>query len=148
MIAKMKCSNCDAEMTDLKLSWGKKQLLLIIPIMVLGFAPLIMMTVFKGDASKDLVVSEVKTRTAGSSLEIVGLITNLSRRTWSGVSVEAEFFDSSGEFIDEAGQYLRSNINGHSEEHFKITIKSPPQEAASGEIKPVVKISGGHTSPF
>tara|TARA_R110002096_G_scaffold44670_3_gene120919 strand:+ start:362 stop:808 length:447 start_codon:yes stop_codon:yes gene_type:complete len=148
MIAKMKCSNCGAEMSNLNMSWGRKQLLFIIPIMLIGFLPLLKMTFFKGDVTKDLVVSEVTTRTAGKSLEIVGLITNSSGRTWSGVTVEAEFYNSAGEFIDEASEYLRSDIAGHAKEHFKIPIPSPPQAAVSGEIKPAVKVSKGHTSPF
>ena len=148
MKAKMKCSNCGAEMSNLNMNWGRKQFLFIIPIMLIGFLPLIKMTFFKGDITKDLVVSEVKTRTAGSGLEIVGLITNSSGRAWSGITIEAEFYDSSGEFIDEASEYLRSEISGDAKEHFKIKIASPPKEAVSGDIKPVVKVSGGHTSPF
>jgi hypothetical protein len=106
------------------------------------------MTFFKGDVTKDLVISEVKTQMVGSSLEIIGVITNSSGREWSGVTIEAEFYDSSGEFIDESSQYLRSVIGGHAKEHFKIKVSSPPQLAAVGAIKPKVKVSGGHTSPF
>lgn len=135
-------------MSNLNMSWEKKQLLFIVPIIILGFFPLMKMTLFKGNVSKDLVVSEMKTRAVGSGLEIIGLITNSSGRTWSGVTVEAEFFDSSGEFVDEASQYLRSEISGHSQEHFKITIKSPPQDTTNEAIQPVLKVSGGHTSPF
>ena len=135
-------------MSNLNMNWGRKQFLFIIPILLLGFLPLIKMTFFKGDVTKDLVVSEVKTRTAGSALEIVGVITNSSGRTWSSVTIEAEFYDSSGEFIDEASEYLRSEIGGHAIEHFKIKISSPRKEIASGDIKPVVKVSGGHTGLF
>ena len=84
----------------------------------------------------------------GSSLEIIGLITNSSGREWSGVTVEAEFYDSSGEFLDEAIQYLKSTIGGHAKKHFRITIASPPELAEKVSLKPTVKVSGGHTSPF
>ena len=135
-------------MSNLNMNWGRKQFLFIIPIMLLGFFPLIKMTFFKGDITKDLAVSEVQTRTSGKSLEIVGLITNSSGRTWTGVTVEAEFYNASGEFVDEANQYLRSDIGGDAKEHFKITVPNPPKDAAGGEIKPVVKVTSGHTSPF
>ena len=135
-------------MSNLNMSWGRKQFLFIVPIMLLGFFPLIKMTFFKGDITRDLAVSEVQTRTAGTSLEIVRLITNSSGRTWSGVTVEAEFYNASGEFVDEANQYLRSDIAGDAKEHFKITIPNPPKAATDGEIKPVVKVTSGHTSPF
>ena len=148
MKAKMKCSNCGAEMSNMSMSWGRKQLWLIIPILILGFLPIIKMTFFKGDVTKDLAISEVKTKMVGSSLEIIGLISNSSGREWSGVTIEAEFYDSSGEFLDEASQYLRSTIAGHAKEHFKINISSPPELAAKGAIKPTVKVSGGRTSPF
>lgn len=148
MKASMKCSNCGAEMSNLNLTWGRRQMWFIIPIMVLGFLPLIKMTFFKGEAAKDLSISEIQTRTSGRTLEIVGLITNSSGREWSGVTVEAEFFDAAGNFLDEESNFLRSDIAGHSKEHFKIVISSPPEGALSGDIKPVIKISGGHTSPF
>lgn len=148
MKASMKCSNCGAEMSNLNMTWGRKQMWLFIPIMLLGFLPLIKMTFFKGDVTKDLTVSEIQTTATGRSLEILGLITNSSSREWSGVTVEAEFFDASGKFVDESIEYLRSDIGGYSKEHFKIVINSPPDAALNGSIKPVVKISGGHTSPF
>ncbi|MEO8613991.1 MAG: FxLYD domain-containing protein [Luteolibacter sp.] len=148
MKAIMKCSNCGAEMSNMNMTWGRKQMWFIIPVMLLGFLPLIKMSFFKGDVTKDLKISDIQTRTSGRSLEIVGLITNSSSREWSGITVEAEFFDASGNFLDEASEYLRSDIGGNSKEHFKITIASPPEGAASGSIKPVVKISGGHTSQF
>ena len=112
MKATMKCSNCGAEMTNLNMTWGKKQMWFLIPVMVLGFLPIIKMTFFKGDATKDLAISDIETRAAGRSLEIVGLITNSSSREWSGVTVQAEFFDASGKFVDEASEYLRSDISG------------------------------------
>ena len=144
----MKCSNCGAEMSNLNMTWGRKQMWFIIPVMLLGFLPLIKMSFFKGDVTKDLKISDIQTRMSGTSLEIVGLITNSSGRQWSSITVEAEFFDSSGNFLDEASEYMRSDIAGNSKEHFKIVILSPPEAALSGAIKPVVKISGGQTSPF
>jgi len=132
----------------MNMTWGRKQMWFIIPVMLLGFLPLIKMSFFKGDVTKDLKVSDIQTRTSDRSLEIVGLITNSSNREWSGLTVEAEFFDASGNFLDEASEYLRSDIRGNSKEHFKIVIDSPPEGAVSGSVKPIVKISGGHTSPF
>ena len=96
----MKCSNCGAEMSNMNMTWGRKQMWFMIPIMLLGFLPLIKMTFFKGDITKDLKVSDIQTRASGRSLEIVGLITNSSSREWSGITVEAEFFDASGKFLD------------------------------------------------
>ncbi|HEY8961807.1 MAG TPA: FxLYD domain-containing protein [Luteolibacter sp.] len=135
-------------MSNLNMVWGRKQLWFIVPLMLLGFLPLIKMTFFQGNAPKDLAVSEIQTRMSGKSLEVVGLITNSSSHEWSGVTVEAEFFDTSGNFVDESTEYLRSEIGGHSKEHFKMVIASPPDAAVTGSIKPIVKISGGRTNPF
>ena len=148
MKAKMKCSNCGAEMSNMSMNWGLKQLWVIVPILILGFLPLIRMTLYKGDVTKDLAISEVRTKMVGSSLEVIGLISNSSGREWSGVTIEAEFYDPSGVFLDERTQYLQSTIGGHAKEHFKVTVSSPPELAAEGVIKPTMKISGGHTSPF
>ena len=99
MKAKIKCSGCGAEMSNFNMNWGKKQLWFIVPIMLIGFFPLLRITFLKGDITKDLSINNVQTRVNGSSLEIVGVITNNSNREWSGVTVEAEFYDASGTFI-------------------------------------------------
>ncbi len=48
MLAKMKCSNCGAEISNLNMSWGWKNYLMVVPIMLLGFLPLLRTTFFKG----------------------------------------------------------------------------------------------------
>lgn len=149
MNAKMKCSNCGAEMSNLNFTWGKKYWLLMIPIMLLGFAPIIKMTFFKGDVTKDLVVSDVQRRSNGSVIDVVGLITNNGRRKWSGVQIEAEFFDSSGAFLDELSSHLGTEIQPGAKEHFKISLRQATDSNLMEEdTKMVVKIAGGHTSPF
>jgi len=148
MIAKMKCSNCGAEMANLNLSWGKKQLWFIIPIMVIGFLPMVKLFWFKGDATKDLVVSEIQKRTIDQSLEILGLVTNNGSHKWSSVTIEAEFFDAEGNFLDEASEYMRSDIGEGAKEHFKITMKAPPAQANLPGTKMVVKVTGGRSMSF
>ena len=148
MKAQMKCSNCGAEIENLNMSWGKKQMWLVIPILIIGFLPLAKMTLFKAVVSEDLSISNVETKVVDDSLEITGLITNSSGNEWSGITVEAEFFDADGKFLNEASDYLRSDIAGKAKEHFKITLRNPPEEALNGDLQPKLKVSGGHTSPF
>lgn len=125
MIAKMKCSNCGAEKSNLNMSWGKKQLWFIIPIMLLGFLPMAKLFWFKGEPSKELTITEVQKRTNGSTLENVGPLTNNGTHTFSSVTVEADLFDAAGNCIDEETSYIRSDIAGRAKEHFKITVKPP-----------------------
>jgi hypothetical protein len=148
MIAKMKCSNCGAEISNLNMSWGWKNYLMVVPIMLLGFLPLLRTTFFKGDITKELSISDVQRRSVDRSLEIVGLIANKGNRTWSGVTIEAEFFDASGAFIDEATDYRRADISANAQEHFKVTIANPPPALSDPDTKMVVKVAGGHSLPF
>ena len=67
---------------------------------------------------------------------------------WSNVTIEAEFFDQAGNFVDEAQEYVRTEIAGGAKEHFKIRVKSPSAPVDAGETKMELKISGGHTMPF
>ena len=120
----------------------------MVPILLIGFLPMARLFLFKGNISKELVISDVEKRLIGGSLEIVGLIANNGSHDWSGVTIEAEFFDGSGVFLDEAQEYLRGNVSGGANEHFKITIRNPREPMTSVENKMVVKISGGHASPF
>ena len=148
MPAKLKCSNCGEEISTFNMSWGWKHLLLMVPIMLIGFLPMARLFFFKGDISKELIISEVEKRINAGNLEIVGLITNNGSHDWSAVGIEAEFFDATGAFLDEGQEYLRSNVSRNAKEHFKITIRNPKTSMTAEEKKMVVKISGGHSSPF
>lgn len=148
MTAKMKCSNCGAEINTLNMTWGRKYWWFTIPIMILGFWPLAKMTLFKADITKALVISDVTRRVDGTSLEIIGLITNQGGAEWSSVTVEAEFFDAQGTFIDEESEYLRTEIAPHAKEHFKITLRSQASKLSDPGTKMNVKIAGGHSMPF
>lgn len=135
-------------MSNLNISPGKKQLWIMIPILLLGFLPLAKLFWFKGDATKDLVISEVQKRANGSSTEIVGLLTNSGSHTFSSVTIEAEFYDAAGNFLDEESEYLHSDIGAGAKEHFKISLKSPPAQANSPDTKMVLKVSSGHSMHF
>ncbi|MBX7105468.1 MAG: FxLYD domain-containing protein [Gemmataceae bacterium] len=148
MQAKMKCSNCGAELSALNVSGGWKPFLIMVPFMLLGFLPLLKLTFLKGDASKDLIVSEIQRRNVDGRLEILGLVTNTGSLTWSSVTIKAEFFDESGAFVDEASEYLRSDFAGNGKEHFKMTIANPTPALNAPGVKMVVKVVSGHTSPF
>ena len=148
MIAKMKCSNCGAEMSNLNFSWGKKYWLFMIPVMLLGFLPLMKMMFFKGDATKDLVISEIQKRVNGPNIDVIGLITNSGSHKWSSITVEAEFFDSAGVFVDEQSEYLRSDIPPAAKEHFKFSWKASDPKLLADDIKMIVKVAGGHSMPF
>ena len=147
-MAKLKCSNCGEEISTFNMSWGWKHLLFVIPILLIGFLPMARLFFFKGDIANELIISDVEKRFTGNNLEIVGLITNKGSHDWSAVAIEAEFFDVSGVFLDEGQEYLRGNVSRGANEHFKITIRNPREPMTSTENKMVVKISGGHASPF
>lgn len=148
MNAKVKCSNCGAEISNLTMSWPKWQMLLPIPFLVIVMVPIFRSTFFGSSPSEALTIGEVQQRTTDGDLEILGVITNTTSRGWSSVTVEAEFFDASGAFIDEANEYLRSDIAGNAREHFKIRIHNPSSALTAPDTKMVVKVSGGHTSLF
>ena len=119
-----------------------------IPILMLGFFPIFRMTYMKGDVTKDLTVTEVTRRSVGQTLEIFGVITNKGAHKWSMVSIEAEFFDDEGEFLDEAHEFIRSEIGIGASEHFKVVVRSPSAVLKDPNTKMKVKVAGGHTSPF
>ena len=135
-------------MENLNMSWGKKQWFFIIPIMILGFLPLAKMTFFKGDPTSDMIISEIRSNTNGGTIEITGLITNSGLHEWSSVTVEVEFFDKNGNFLDEKSEYLRTTIKPDAKEHFKVSIASKDERLLEEGVDVRVKIAGGHTSPF
>jgi len=149
----MKCSHCGADVPAVNVQYSWKQLLLIVPVLLLGFWPLAQLTILRGDATKDLVIRQVKKRLSfqdspSGSLVVTGLIKNLGKHDWSGVTVEAEFFDEQGLFIDEESEYIRSDIVAQAEEHFKIEIRNPRNELTADTTTLKVKVSGGRSKPF
>ncbi|MEO1993180.1 MAG: FxLYD domain-containing protein [Pirellulales bacterium] len=123
------------------------------PILLVGFWPLAQLTIFRGDVTKDLVIEQVAKKLSfqdspNGTLVVTGLIRNKGRHDWSGVSVEAEFFDEQGMFLDEASEFIRSDILGEAEEHFKIQIRSPRNELTADTTTLQVKISGGRSRAF
>lgn len=149
--AKMKCSNCGAEMSNMNFSWDKKYWLMmlpIIPILLLGFYPIAKMTLFKGDASKELSVSDIQKSSNAQNIDVVGLITNNGSHKWTNITIEAEFFDGSGAFLDEQSTSLRTEVPAGAKEHFKISFRTAETKLMAEDTKMVVKIAGGHTSPF
>ncbi len=148
MIAKMKCSNCGAEISNLNMSWGRKYWMFAIPIMLLGFLPILRMTFFKGDPVKELAISEIQKRTNGQAVEVLGLVTNSGSRQWSSITIKAEFFDASGTFIDEQSHYLQSTLAAGAKDHFKLILPRPDPRVQNADTRMEVKISGGMNMPF
>jgi hypothetical protein len=116
--------------------------------MLIGLFPLFRMTYLKGDITKELVISEVEKRSSAPTIDIVGLITNRGTHKWSNISIEAEFYDGSGAFLDEKSDYLRTEIPAGAKEHFKISLRTPDPRLRADDTKMVVKIAGGHSPPF
>ncbi len=149
----MKCSNCGADIPAVNIQYSWKQLIFIVPILLVGFWPLAQLTIFRGDVTKDLVIRQVEKKLSfqdspNGTLVVTGIIKNLGNREWSGVTVEAEFFDEQDMFLDEASEYIRSDILAEAEEHFKIQIRSPRNELTADTTALKVKISGGRSQPF
>lgn len=149
----MKCSNCGADVPAVNVQYSWKQLLFIVPLLLVGFWPLAQLTILRGDVTKDLVIRRVGKKLSfqdspRGKLVVTGLIENLGKRDWSGVTIEAEFFDEQSMFLDEASEYLRSYILGEAEEHFKMEIRSPGNALIAETTTLKVKISGGRSKPF
>ena len=149
----MKCSNCGADIPAVNVQYSWKQLIFIVPILLVGFWPLAQLTIFRGDVTEDLVIRQVEKKLSfqdspNGTLVVTGIIKNLGNREWSGVTVEAEFFDEQGMFLDEASEYIRSDILAEAEEHFKIQIRSPRNELTADTTALKVKISGGRSKAF
>ena len=77
-----------------------------------------------------LFIKSHKSRKLEYGMEILAEVENSGDTTWSSVSLEAELFDSNGNFVDECSGYLRGNI-------------------APGEVKNIkVKCGGCKDSPL
>ena len=142
---KLTCPHCEKDVATVGFRYGSKQWLFILPILALGFYPLLSMTVFNSRAlaSEDLQIASYETRIEGKELVITGVITNLTESAWKSVSLEAEFFDESGKYIGEGTDYSGSDIHPNSQENFEVRFRYLPELVLAGKAKTELKIAGG-----
>ena len=99
MKAQLKCSNCGAEITNVNLSWGRRQWLYLVPFLLFMTVlyPIIMNRVMKGkshDFRADLVATYQEKRYNDDRLEIIGTVGNRGTVDWNSLTVEAKLFSS------------------------------------------------------
>lgn len=151
MKANYKCEHCGKESeTVLRMKHGKIAWF-IIPLSILPGLFFFSTFYFKPDLHSSLSIKNVSKKTKNDSsryLEVKGKIKNTSNSTWDGVQVEAEFFDKNGEFIDEATEYISSQIAPQGSENFLLKIRSSDNLTYDPETRMVLKISDGRVSIF
>ena len=151
MKAQLKCSSCGAEITNLNMSWGKKQWLWFIPLIVfMIFIPFIMDSWFKdsNDFRSDLSIKDIEKRYINGNLEIFGIIDNHGKVNWENIVVEAELFENNGKFLDEIRGSICTNLSPNSSEHFKISSKEFPESRWNLISESKVKVSDAYHSKF
>ena len=141
---KISCPHCDKEISSVKMSYNTKQALVIIPILLLSFIPFFFIF-FKSQtlASDDLEITSFDTRVDGKEMVVTGMISNLSDSMWKSVSIEAEFFDESGNFIGESDDYIGSDVYGNANENFEVRFRYLPEAVLAGKATTKLKVAGG-----
>jgi hypothetical protein len=148
MNAKLKCSNCGAEISNLTFSWSVKQWLwMLVPIL------LVIVCVFwlvhpRGDFRKELSISVLNTRFSTNDVVVLGVVTNSGKHEWQFVMIKAEFYDKQGRFLDETSEYLSGSVRPRSEEHFRLSLRKPAEEIVTGSPKVAVKVSDARYDAF
>ena len=131
------------------MGYNAKQALVIIPILLLGFVPFLSIF-FKSNslASEDLEITNFDTRVEGKEMVVTGMISNLTESAWKSVSVEAEFFDESGQFIGEGKDYTGSDIHANGKENFEVRFRNLHEVVLQGDASTKLKIAGGVCKNF
>jgi hypothetical protein len=150
--AKLKCSNCGAELTNLTFGWGKRQWLWG----VVGFLPLVAIVVWmqfwvfrpNHDFASEIQASLIETRVAKDRLDVLGELKNVGSHTWNRVTVEAEVYDKDGKFLDETSDYIAVALSPGAEEHFRLTFASPDDKISDETSKVVLKITDADDDRF
>jgi hypothetical protein len=152
MKAQLKCSNCGAEISNLNMSWGRKQWLWFIPFIILMILyPFLMDSFLKGgkhDFRSDLVIKDVEKRYTNGTIEILGIIENHGKVNWENIAIEAELYAKDGKFLDELTDRISANLLPSASEHFKISSREFPENRwdSINDIK--VKVSDAYHSKY
>src|SRR5437660_737315 len=148
MNAKVKCSSCGAEISNLTFSWGTKQWLWMLVPFVLIIVSALLIAYPRADFRKELSISVLNTRFSTNEAAVLGTVTNAGKHEWDSITIKAEFYDKEGRFLDETSEYLSGSVRPHSEEHFRLSLHKPTDEIVSGSQKVVLKVSEAHYDPF
>jgi hypothetical protein len=141
---KISCPHCDKEISALKIEHSAKQRLMVVLIILLGLIPFFVITSqSRSLASDDLEITNYDTKVAGKEMVVVGMISNLSDSAWKSVSIEAEFFDESGNFIGEGKDYTGSDIYAKGKENFEVRFRYLPEAVLAGKATTKLKVAGG-----
>ena len=135
-------------MTNLTFGWGKKQWV----VMLIGFLPMVFVYFWilspGGDFTKELQVTLTETRVSENRIDVFGKLENVGNHTWERITVEAEFFDQSGQFLDEASEYMSVSLLPESEENFRLTLSNPADRITKGDPNVVLKVAGADVNRF
>ena len=141
---KISCPHCDKEISALKIEHSAKQWLVVVLIILLGLIPFFVITSqSRSLASEDLEITNFDTRVDGKEMVVTGMISNLAESAWKSVSIEAEFFDESGNFIGEFDDYIGSDVNGNGNESFEVRFRYLPEAVLAGKATTKLKVAGG-----
>lgn len=150
--AKLKYSNCGAELTNLTFSWGKRQWLWTLLAFIPFVALMVWMRVGLFGSSYEYVtelkVSLIETRVAQDRFDILGRLKNDGSHTWGRVTVEAEIFDKDGKFVDEVSDYLSGTLSPGAEEHFRLSFFNPDEKILNKSSKVVLKVADADEDRF
>jgi hypothetical protein len=141
MKATVKCSNCGAEITNLNFSWGRKQWLWFLPLLIIYPLSMWMLLGPKGDFRKDLQITILERRESDKSVEILGSIENKGKTKWDNVAIDCCFFDAQGAFIDKASGGVEAVVMPNESEYFKITAKDTDGKLNAPGIRMDAKIA-------
>jgi hypothetical protein len=141
---KISCPHCDKEISALKIEHSAKQWLVVVLIILLGLIPFFVITSqSRSLASEDLEITNFDTRVDGKEMVVTGMISNLAESAWKSVSIEAEFFDESGNFIGDHDDYIGSDVNGNGNENFEVRFRYLPEAVLAGKATTKLKVAGG-----
>lgn len=74
----------------------------------------------KFDENSGLSVLDDREREIDNGVEILARVKNDGEHTWSNATLEVEFFDGKGEFVDECSDYLKNELNPGDTQNVKI----------------------------
>lgn len=119
----LKCSNCGAEVSNLSMSWQwKKQwpwlLLMLVPLVIGVF---VLPDFDKRANPDDFAFQGVTISETDEAVIVRGTLLNNGNQDWGSLTLEIEFFDQEGRFLDELSEYLSAGMKARTQEHFKIT---------------------------
>lgn len=149
MVAKLKCSACGVQVDQIKMpaSRDKRNAAIILTLPFIAVVCWLVWDSFSApNFHQDLQLKTTQTQVNDGILTLDGLIDNTSGKSWENLTIEAEFYSETGQFLGEISKKAEVISRPDSKSDFSLIMKPIPPTFIPGKGQIKTKVTNATES--